>query len=186
MADALESFRISDTPVEPRPEFVRALRARLERSAAMTTTTAVELTPYICVHDADAAIRFYADAFGAVETYRLTGRDGRIGHAELDISGNRLMLADEYPEAGALGPRSIGGAAVLMHLSVPDVDAAVARAVEAGATLVRPVADEFYGDRVGRVLDPFGYAWHISTMVEQVSAEEAKRRWDAMEGEDGS
>jgi PhnB protein len=190
MPDPLESFQISVTPIQPRPEFARMLRDRLvriasedDRSDLMTTTATATttLSPYLSVHDAAAAIDFYVRAFGAVERYRLTGSDGRVGHADLDIAGNTIMLADEFPEAGARGPIAFGGSPVLMHLQVPDADAAVARAVEAGATIVRPVEDQFYGERGGTVADPFGHVWMVQSHIEDVTPEEMSRRWAEIE-----
>jgi PhnB protein len=137
------------------------------------------LSPYLTVKGAEAAIDFYRTAFGAVEQFRLTSPDGRIGHAELSIGGATVMLSDEWPDFGALSPSSIGGSPVKLHLYVDDCDAVVARAVAAGATLMRPVADQFYGDRSGMIADPFGHAWFIATLKEEVAPQEMQRRWDA-------
>ena len=137
------------------------------------------LSPYLTVKGAAAAINFYRAAFGAVERFRLTAPDGRVGHAELSIAGARVMLSDEWPDFGALSPPSIGGSPVKLHLYVDDCDAAVARAVAAGATLMRPVVDQFYGDRSGMIADPFGHSWFVATLKEQVAPEEMQRRWDA-------
>lgn len=136
------------------------------------------LAPYLIVKQAAAAIEFYATAFGAVEQFRLTGPDGRIGHAELALAGTTLMLADEWPDFGALSPPSVGGSPVRLHLYVEDCDAVVGRAVAAGATLVRPVADQFYGDRSGMVADPFGHSWFVATRKVAVTPAEMQRRWD--------
>jgi PhnB protein len=138
------------------------------------------LSPYLVVKGAARAIEFYRVAFGARELYRLRdpGSD-RLGHAELDVLGSRLMLADEYPDFGALSPISVGGSPVSLHLYVEDVDATFARAVAAGATVLRPLKDEFFGDRTGMVADPFGHRWHLATRKEAVSPEEMQRRWDA-------
>lgn len=132
--------------------------------------------PYLIVDGAAAAIEFYKAAFGAVERMRHGGPAGRVGHAELEIGDSLLMLADEHPEIGARGPRSVGGSPVSIHLYLADVDAVAARAVAAGATLTRPVEDRFYGDRLGTLEDPFGHIWHISTHVEDVPPEELARR----------
>src|SRR5512138_591519 len=134
------------------------------------------VTPYLVVKDGQRAIRFYEQAFGAREIYRMMQPDGRIGHAELQIGDSRIMLADESPEAGARSPQSIGGSPVTIHLYVPDVDDTVERAVAAGAKVTRPVADRFYGDRNGGLTDPFGHVWFVSTHTEDVSAEEIERR----------
>lgn len=135
------------------------------------------LTPYLTVKDAARAIEFYVSAFGARKLFHLTGPDGRIGHAELEIGHSRFMLSDEYPDHDALSPHTIGGSPVKFHLYVENADAAVDRAVRAGAMLVRPVADQSYGDRSGMVTDPFGHSWFLATQKEQVSPEEMQRRW---------
>jgi PhnB protein len=134
------------------------------------------LTPYLIVNGAAAAIEFYQKVLGAIELFRLAGPDGKVGHAELMINDSRIMLADEHPEMGAQGPGSFGGSPVRLLLYVEDVDATVAKAVAAGATIVRPVADQFYGDRAGGLQDPFGHYWHFATHIEDVSAEEMERR----------
>jgi len=133
------------------------------------------VTPYLIVNAGAKALDFYARAFGAIERLRIDA-GGKIGHAEITIGDSCIMLADEHPEIGALGPTTVGGSPVSLHLYVEDVDAAVARAVAAGATLVRPVADQFYGDRVGGVADPFGHRWFIATHKEDLSPEELRRR----------
>src|SRR5215203_3383917 len=139
-----------------------------------------QATPYLCVKGAAGAIEFYEKAFGAHEVLRLAEPGGRIGHAEIRIGEARIMLADEYPELGFLSPPSIGGSAVSIALQVEDVDAVAARAVAAGAKLTRPVRDEFYGERSGKLEDPFGHVWQVSTPIEEVSAEEMQRRYDAL------
>ena len=133
------------------------------------------VTPYLIVNAGAKALDFYARAFGAIERLRIDA-GGKIGHAEITIGDSCIMLADEHPEIGALGPTTVGGSPVSLHLYVEDVDAVVARAVAAGATLVRPVADQFYGDRVGGVADPFGHRWFIATHKEDLSREELHRR----------
>lgn len=135
------------------------------------------LIPYLTVKNAVRAIEFYASAFGARELFHLTGPDGRIGHAELEIGHCRIMLSDEYPDYEALSPETVGGSPVKFQLYVDDADAAVDRALRAGATLVRPVADQFYGDRSGMVTDPFGHSWFIATRKQQVTPQEMQRRW---------
>jgi PhnB protein len=134
------------------------------------------VTPYLIVRGADRAIEFYTRAFGAKELFRFAQPDGRIGHAELEIGDSRVMLADEHPEMGIKSPQSIGGSPVGMTLYVPDVDATVARAVAAGATVTRAVKDQFYGDRTGTLSDPFGHIWYVSTHKEDVPADELERR----------
>lgn len=137
------------------------------------------LKPYLVVADAARAIAFYAQAFGATELFRLAEPGGRIGHAELRIGDSEFMLADEYPDFGALGPVSVGGTPVSIHLYVADVDATMARAEALGATTLRAAKDEFYGDRCGMLSDPFGHRWHIATRLQEVTPEEMQRRWSA-------
>ena len=134
------------------------------------------VTPYLIVNGAARAIEFYERAFGARELYRIAGPDGAVGHAELQLGDSRIMLADEHPEVGARGPQSVGGTPVTIHLYVEDVDATVARAVAAGAKVSRPVADQFYGDRLGVLTDPFGHVWSVATHREDLSADEIRRR----------
>ena len=134
------------------------------------------VTPYLIVNGAARAIEFYKQAFGATETFRMERPDGRVGHAEIKIGDSHVMLADEHPEMGARGPQSIGGSPISLVLYVEDVDATVSRAVEAGAKLTRPVANQFYGDRTGGVEDPFGHAWYVATHVEDVAPEEMQKR----------
>ena len=148
--------------------------------AVATPETTTSVTPYLCVDDAPAALEFYKKAFGAVETLRLNGPGPKIGHAQMLIGSARIMLSDEFPDFGALSPQSVGGSPIRLQLYVPDVDAFVSRAVEAGATIVRPIRDEFYGERTGQIEDPFGYTWVVATHKEEVSGEEMQRRMDAM------
>jgi PhnB protein len=138
------------------------------------------ITVYLYVHDAAAAIEFYTRAFGGKEMFRMPAGPGKIGHAEMLIGDSHVMLADEVPEMGVRSPKAIGGSAMSLLLYVDDVDAVVARAVAAGATLTRPVEDKFYGDRAGMVTDPFGHAWSVATHKEDVSMEEMKRRMASM------
>jgi len=138
------------------------------------------VTPYLIVRDAMRAIDFYEQAFGATETLRLLYPDGRVAHAELAIGQGFVMLAEEMTEMGHRGPQALGGTPVSLLLYVSDVDAAFARAVAAGANAQRPVADQFYGDRSGVLVDPFGHVWSIATHKEDVSAEEMSRRMQAM------
>lgn len=138
------------------------------------------LTCHLVVKGAARAIDFYARAFGAVELFRLTEPGGKVGHAELRIGDSCLMLADEYPDFGAFSPVSIGGSPVKMHIAVADADAALQRAVDAGATVLRPVSNEFYGDRTCAVADPFGFSWFLAQRIEEVSPQEMQRRFTAM------
>jgi PhnB protein len=132
--------------------------------------------PYLHVDGAAAAIEFYKEIFGATEDLRMEGPGGKIGHAELRVGDSMVMLADEHPDMGIRGPRSFGGTAVTLSIYVEDVDATVAKATDAGATVMRPVEDRFYGDRVGQIEDPFGHVWSIQTHIEDVSPEEMQRR----------
>ena len=134
------------------------------------------VTPYLILSGASDAIAYYKKALGAEEVLRMEDPGGKVHHAEIKIGDSRIMLADEHPELQALSPKTIGGSPVSIHLYVEDVDAAVERAVAAGAKLVRPVADQFYGDRVGGIVDPFGYRWFIATHKEDLSIEEIRRR----------
>jgi PhnB protein len=137
------------------------------------------LSPYLVVKGATEAISFYQQAFGARELFRLTEPSGKVGHAELELGGSQFMLADEYPDFGALSPVTLNGTPVSIHLYVADVDEVAARAVAHGATLLRPLSDEFFGDRVALIVDPFGHKWHLATRKEDVSYEEMQRRMTA-------
>lgn len=137
-------------------------------------------TPYLMVKGAAKAIEFYKRVFGAVEVMRLSGPDGKVAHAEIRIGDSMLMLADESPDWGNRSPETLGGTPVFIALYLPDVDAVAARAVEAGAKILIPVADQFYGDRMGRLADPFGHIWLVATHKEDVSAEEMQKRFIAM------
>jgi PhnB protein len=134
------------------------------------------VTPYLCVDGAAAAIEFYGEVFGAKERMRMPAPDGRIGHAEMQIGDGVIMLSDEHPEIDIRGPRSIGGTPVTISVYVEDVDATFERAVRAGAKALRPVENQFYGDRSGQFEDPFGHRWSIATHVEDISPEEMGRR----------
>lgn len=125
--------------------------------------TEITVTPYLCVDRGAEAIEFYVRAFGATETMRLSDPSGKVSHAELRIGIARIFLADEYPEINVLSPRTLGGSPVLIHLSVPDVDVLFAQAVAAGATVTRPVADQGHGHRNGKLVDPFGHDWMLSS-----------------------
>jgi PhnB protein len=138
------------------------------------------VTPYLIVRGAASAIEFYKKAFGATELMRFPGPDGKIGHAEIRIGDSPVMLADEFPEMGHRAPQSLGGSAVGILLYVPDVDALFTRAAAAGAKVLRPLQDQFYGDRSVTVEDPFGHNWTLATHKEDVSHEEMQRRMQAM------
>jgi len=134
------------------------------------------ITPYLSIKGAADAIDFYKRAFGATEIMRMAEPDGRVGHAEVKLGDSRVMLADECPDMDFRSPKSIGGTPVHLHFYVDDVDAVVKQAVAAGAKLVRPVQDQFYGDRSGSVADPFGHVWHVATHKEDLSMEEIRKR----------
>lgn len=134
------------------------------------------VSPYLIVDDATRALEFYKKAFGAKELMRHAGPDGRIGHAEVKIADSIIMLADEHPEINARSPKTIGGTPVSLHVYVKDVDAVARQATNAGARVVRPVQNQFYGDRSGTLEDPFGHQWHLSTHIEDVSPTELRRR----------
>lgn len=130
------------------------------------------VTPHLVCADAASAIDFYTRAFGAVELGRLPGPDGRLWHAQITIDGAPVMLVDEFPEMGSLGPLALKGSPVVIHLYVTDVDATVARAVDAGARITMPVTDMFWGDRYGQIEDPFGHRWSVATHMRDLSPEE--------------
>jgi uncharacterized glyoxalase superfamily protein PhnB len=196
---AFDALRHDDEPVAPNRRFAEQLRARVtgalapeielpERTSAMadtaptTTTTdtsgagpttpANTLVPYLSVHDAAAAIDWYQVVFEATELVRFVGDDGRIGHGELDIGGAKIMLADEYPDYGAVSPRTVGGSPVKLNLQVPDVDAVWERALANGADAQRPPETQPYGHRACAFGDPFGHQWMVLTEVADPSNEE--------------
>lgn len=134
------------------------------------------LTPYLVMTGAAEALEFYKKAFGAVELVCMRGPENKVMHAEIKIGDSIIMFSEECPEMGFKGPKSLGGSGVGLMLYLEDVDASFARAVEAGGKVMRPVTDQFYGDRSGTIVDPFGHVWTLSTHVEDVSAEECARR----------
>src|SRR3989441_5157597 len=190
----------------PRPRFRAQLKADLERMATMITDTAgpaeagrhmtetdrpmtetgrrltQTASPRLRVRNAAAAIEFYKQALGAREIMRFTAH-GEIAHAELAIGNSIVMLGEEAPDYGYPGPQTLGGSPVGMHLYVDDADAFVKRAVAAGARVVSPVSDQFYGDRSGHVVDPFGYGWTIATRMKEMSVEEMQRHMAEMEAQ---
>ena len=140
------------------------------------------VTPYLHVDGASKAIEFYRTVFGAKERMRMAGPDGRIGHAELEIGNSMIMVADEHPDMNIRGPKSIGGTPVTVLVYVEDVDRAFERALKAGAKELRPVENQFYGDRSGQFEDPFGHQWNVATHVEDVPPDEMAKRAAKMMG----
>ena len=145
-----------------------------------TSQTIHEMFPYLRTRDTNAAIAFYIAAFGATERFRLTEPSGRIGHAELQLGPAVLMLSDEFPEYGLGAPSGNTESGSAIHLHVDNADAFIERAVGAGATLISPLQDAFYGERSGKVVDPFGHVWMIGHSIEDVAPEEMQRRYTAL------
>ena len=139
------------------------------------------VTPYLICKNCESAIQFYKNAFGAEELFRI-GEPGMVGHAEMKIGKAIFMLADEHPEMGAVSPETVGGSPVGLMVYVPDVDSFVEKAVAEGANLMRPVADQFYGDRSGMIKDPYGHTWTIATHKEDLDPEEMNRRAAELHG----
>ena len=140
------------------------------------------VTPYLCCRGAADAIDFYKNVLGATERMRMPGDSpDNIGHAELEIGTGLLMLADEFPDMGFLSPQSVGGTPVTVHVYVEDADAVFAKAIAAGATATRDMENQFYGDRSGQFVDPWGHKWNVASHVEDVSEEEMGRRMAALE-----
>lgn len=134
------------------------------------------ITPYLFITGAASAIEYYKNVFGATERFRMPAPDGRVMHAELQIGDSIIMMAEENPKMNALSPQSIGGTPCMLMIYVPDVDAVTKKAVDAGAKIMRPVKDQFYGDRSGSIVDPFGHFWSIATHIEDVAPEEMEKR----------
>jgi len=137
------------------------------------------VTPYLYLRGAAKAIEYYKKVFGATEITRMPGPGGRVMHAEIRIGNSMVMLADESPEMGALSPESLGGVASGLHVYLENVDAVVQKAIDAGGKILRPVQNQFYGDRSGMFSDPFGHRWNVGTHVEDVTPEEMKKRMAA-------
>jgi PhnB protein len=171
----------------PREQFIQQLKTNLQRSTSMATTAEspaavrTHAAPALRFKNAAKAIEFYKRAFEAQEVMRFEN-EGGIGHAELMIGGSTIFLGEEWPEGGRFSAETLGNTPITIELDVPDVDAFVAHAVAAGAKLIRPVSDQFYGYRQGTLLDPFGYVWGISTLKEEMPLEEMHRRFRAMMG----
>jgi PhnB protein len=138
--------------------------------------------PYLYIDGAKAAIDFYTSVLGAGVRMTMPGPDGKVGHAELSIGDSVIMLADEFPDMGARGPKAVGGSPVTIHVYVEDVDATFEKALSAGATALRPLEDKFYGDRGGEFEDPFGHRWSIASHIEDVTPDEMERRMGQMPG----
>jgi PhnB protein len=138
------------------------------------------VTPYLAIKNAAKALEFYKKAFGAMESYKLMIPDGRLGHAEIRLGDSMIMLADEFPEYGGKAPETLGGSPVSIHLYVEDVDSFFKKALAAGAKEIKPVMDQFYGDRSGQLEDPFGHLWWIATHKEDIALEEMQKRVQAM------
>jgi len=150
----------------------------------MASNKTLNMSLYMTVKGARKAIDFYVAAFDAEEIFALVDpSDGRIGHAEIKLGAATLMISDEYPDFGAVSPETLGGSPVKMQVQVEDADAAFKKALELGATEVRPMKDQFYGARSGMLVDPFGHSWMVSTQKAEVSPEEMQRRWnESMKG----
>jgi PhnB protein len=144
------------------------------------------VTPYLSIKGAADAIEFYKRAFNATELFRLVAPSGEIGHAEIKIGDSPIMLADPCEEGAFRNPQSLGGSSVGLHVYVEDVDALFVQAVDAGAKTVRPVQDQFYGDRTGTLEDPFGHVWFLATHKEELTPEEINRRAEALFKEGGA
>jgi PhnB protein len=141
-----------------------------------------QVTPYLCIDGAAAAIEFYGEVLGTKERMRMPAPGGKVGHCELQLGDSVIMLADEFPEMGVRSPKSVGGTPVTISVYVDDVDNVFERAVKAGANALRPVEDQFYGDRAGQFEDPFGHRWSVATHVEDVPPDEMAKRAAAMGG----
>jgi len=140
------------------------------------------VTPYLSIKGAAKAIDYYKEVFGATELFRMAGPDGKIGHAEIKIGNSRIMLADEFPEMEFVSPQTLGGTPVGLMIYIDDVDTIYNQAISAGATEVKPLQDQFYGDRSGTLKDPFGHVWTVATHVEDVSPDELQKRAAAAHG----
>ncbi|MGH9583007.1 MAG: VOC family protein [Bryobacteraceae bacterium] len=141
------------------------------------------ITPYLFIRGAARAIDFYKNVFGAKEKMRMAGPDGKVGHAELQVGDSVVMLADENPQSQAKSPETLGGSTNSLLLYLENVDSVVENAVKSGAKMLRPVADQFYGDRMGTILDPFGQMWSVATHIEDVSPEEMQKRMAKASGQ---
>lgn len=179
-----KSVKAARTPARKAMRKTAATRKKSRRVSPIPKgfhTVTVAMT----VSDPDAALKFYVKAFGGKELYRLQEPSGKIGHAEIKIGDTVLMLGDEYPDMNIRGISHYGGSPIRLNLAVKDADTTFARAVDAGATIVRPIEDQFYGMRSGNLKDPFGFEWMVSTQIEVVSPREMQKRWDRMMSQPG-
>ena len=159
------------------PKSAKKPRAKTQAKAALLAVPAgSRATPYLIIKNAARAVEFYRNALGAIEVVRLEGVDGRIAHCEIKIGEASILLADEWEGVGATSPSALGGSPVIIHLEVEDVDTLAKRAIDAGAKVIFPVQDQFYGERAGRLQDPFGHLWLLSTKIESVPAPEMRKR----------
>jgi PhnB protein len=174
---------MSERQTDPKRQTHNRQTVRLEEAMVKPIPDGYQrVTPYLYVDGAREAIDFYRSILGAEERMSMPAPGGKVGHAELILGDSVIMLADEHPDMGALGPRTVGGSPVTIHVYVEDVDEVFDRAVKSGATVLRPVEDKFYGDRGGEFQDPFGHHWSIATHVEDVTPEEMQRRMGQMAG----
>ena len=146
------------------------------KAALLAVPAGARAMPYLIIKNATRAVDFYRKAFDAIEVVRLEGADGRIAHCEIKIGDASILLADEWEGIGATSPSALGGSPVIIHLEVDDVDTIAKRAIDAGAKVIFPVEDQFYGERAGRLQDPFGHLWLLSTKIESVPAAEMRER----------
>jgi PhnB protein len=188
VAKSKSKAQVSKKPSKPaivkqRPKktgLKKLLTSRIKRKVLAIPEGYHSVTPYLIINGAAKAIEFYKKAFGAKVSLRMEQPKGRIGHAELKIGDSKIMLADEWPELQARGPKAYGGSPISIHLFVKNVDKVVERAIANGAKLVRPIENMFYGDRSGGIEDPFGHHWYVATHIEDVSTRELKKRAAAM------
>lgn len=176
----LENALADSTPTIPLPDRKQQTMSTTSTTSEFTTTTpAVQiLTPYIAVHDGAAALDWYSEAFGAVETVRYVGDDGRLGHAEFTFNGARVMLSDAYPEIGVVAANSYDGSSCALHVEVSDCDAVHDRAVAAGATSAAPPNDQPHGARAATIIDPFGHRWMLSQQLSSPTSAEIDDAYD--------
>jgi len=159
------------------PKSAKKARAKTQAKVALLAVPGgSRARPYLIIKNAAGAVDFYRNAFDAIEVVRLEGADGRIAHCEIKIGDASILLADEWEGIGATSPSALGGSPVVIHLEVDDVDTVAKRAIEAGAKVIFPVEDQFYGERAGRLQDPFGHLWLLSTKIESVPAGETRKR----------